>query len=65
MSAACIWVLLAPSPAAASAPCVQMLGLDGAGKTTLLYKQAMCTRQGTAGVQTTIPTIGFYLETLE
>jgi signal recognition particle GTPase len=42
-----------------------MLGLDGAGKTTLLYKQAMCTRQGTAGVQTTIPTIGFYLETLE
>lgn len=44
---------------------IVMLGLDGAGKTTLLYKQAMCTRQGTAGVQTTIPTIGFYLETLE
>ncbi len=39
-----------------------MLGLDAAGKTTLLYRLL----HGSAGeVETTIPTIGFNLETLE
>eukprot|EP00930_Biecheleria_cincta_P061304 TRINITY_DN4687_c0_g2_i1.p1 TRINITY_DN4687_c0_g2~~TRINITY_DN4687_c0_g2_i1.p1 ORF type:complete len:177 (-),score=23.10 TRINITY_DN4687_c0_g2_i1:385-891(-) len=39
--------------------CVLMCGLDAAGKTTILY------RLKPSGVVTTIPTIGFNVETLE
>jgi small GTP-binding protein len=38
---------------------ILMLGLDAAGKTTLLYKLKL------GEIQTTIPTIGFNVETLE
>ena len=43
----------------ARAVCDQMLGLDAAGKTTILYKLKM------GEVVTTIPTIGFNVETVE
>ena len=43
-----------------STPCrIMMLGLDNAGKTTLLYKMKL------GKVVTTIPTIGFNVETVE
>ena len=38
---------------------VQMLGLDAAGKTTILYKLKL------GEVVTTIPTIGFNVETVQ
>ena len=43
-----------------SSPCrISMLGLDNAGKTTVLYKLKL------GEVVTTIPTIGFNVETVE
>ena len=38
---------------------ILMVGLDGAGKTTILYKMKL------GEVVTTIPTIGFNVETVE
>merc|ERR1712154_434061 len=43
-----------------SSPCrISMLGLDNAGKTTVLYKLRL------GEVVTTIPTVGFNVETVE
>jgi GTPase SAR1 family protein len=38
----------------------QMVGLDAAGKTTLLYKM-----RNRAEIETSVPTIGFAVESLE